>query len=88
MGALAVLLGMFRLSRGVLSVNNVYAMPIASGAVVAFGVILLLFAVIPLIGSKRPPPGCFQAANIRGLTYETARFGDSGVLRSARAWPV
>jgi hypothetical protein len=47
MGALVVLLGMFRLSRGVLSVNNVYAMPVASGAVVAFGVILLLFAMIP-----------------------------------------
>ena len=47
MGALAVLHGMFRLSRGVLSVNNVYAMPIASGAVVTFGVILLLFAAIP-----------------------------------------
>jgi len=47
MGALVVLLGMFRLSRGVLSVNNVYAMPVASGAVVAFGGILLLFAVIP-----------------------------------------
>ncbi len=46
-GALVVLLGMFRLSRGVLSVNNVYAMPVASGAVVAFGVILLLLAVIP-----------------------------------------
>jgi hypothetical protein len=47
MGALAVLLGMFRLSRCVLSVNNVYAMPVASGAVVAFGFMLLLFAVIP-----------------------------------------
>ena len=47
MGGLVVLLGIFRLSRGVLSVNNVYAMPVASGAVVAFGGILLLFAVIP-----------------------------------------
>jgi len=47
MGVLAVLLGMFRLSRGVLSMLNVYALPVASGAVVAFGGILLLFAAIP-----------------------------------------
>ena len=48
LGALVVFLGMFRLSHGVLSVINVYAMPIASGAVVAFGCVLLLFAVIPV----------------------------------------
>jgi len=48
MGAFVVILGMFRLSHGVISVVNFYAMPVASGAVVAMGGTLLLFAVIPV----------------------------------------
>jgi hypothetical protein len=48
MGAFVVILGMFRLSHGVISVVNFYAMPVASGAVVAFGCVLLLFSVIPV----------------------------------------
>ena len=50
MGAFVVILGMFRLSHGVISVVNFYAMPVASGAVVAFGCVLLLFSVIPAAG--------------------------------------
>jgi len=48
LGALVVFLGMFRLSHVVLPVIHVYAMPVASGAVVACGCVLLLFAVIPV----------------------------------------
>ncbi len=48
LGALVVFVGMFRLSHGVISVVNFYAMPVASGADVAFGATLLLFAVIPV----------------------------------------
>ena len=48
LGALVVSLGMFRLSHGVLSVINVYTMPVASGAVVALGRVLILFTVIPV----------------------------------------
>jgi hypothetical protein len=48
LGAFVVFLGMFRLSHGVISVVNFYAMPVASGAVVAFGCVLLLFSAIPV----------------------------------------
>jgi hypothetical protein len=47
LGALVIFIGVFRLSRGVLSMINSYAMPVSSGALVATGAVLLFLAVIP-----------------------------------------
>lgn len=47
-GAAAVLLGVYRLWRGVLLVENTYAIPLASEAVIALGGIFILFALIPV----------------------------------------
>ena len=48
LGILALCIGAFRLSHGVLSIINYYAMPMYSGAAIGLGVSLVLFAVLPL----------------------------------------
>ena len=73
MGAFVVFLGMFRLSHGVLSVINFYAIPIPSGALAATGAILLMSAVIPVGWLEKPPTGCCQIARVGGIFHEVAR---------------
>src|ERR1022692_4964323 len=47
LGALAVAIGMFQISRAVLFVIDLHGMEAYSAALVATGAVLLLFAVIP-----------------------------------------